>query len=158
MGEVVRTIRSMKEEYLNTKAKAPVYIKYHQEAIKGMLDKLKSVIATLSTSPEITLLGSTENSPGGCGVQLIGDKCEVLLSLKGIVDFKKEVEKLKSKQEKTNQQLEKLTESTKREDYSTKVPEKVQLQNAEKISQLTMELEKLAVTLVTFEKAALEES
>lgn len=158
MMEVVRTIRSMKEEYLNTKAKAPVYIKHHQEGIKGILLKLKSVIATLSQSSEINLLESEESAPGGCGVQLIGDKCEVLLSLKGIVDFKKEVEKLKSKQQKTTQQLQKLTESTKKEDYSTKVPEKVQLQNTEKMSQLTMELEKLAVTLVTFEKAAQEES
>jgi len=158
MMEIVRTIRSMKEEYLNTKAKAPVYIRAHNEATRQVASKLNSVVATLSNSPEVQLMDSETPAPGGCGVQLIGDRCEVLLLLKGIVDFNKEVEKLKTKQQKTSQQLEKLVQSTQMDNYSTKVPEKVQQQNTEKIDQLTMELEKLAVTLITFNKAAAEES
>merc|ERR1719348_176894 len=156
MMEIVRTIRSMKEEYLNTKAKAPVYIRAHNEATRQVASKLNSVVATLSNSPEVQLMDSETPAPGGCGVQLIGDRCEVLLLLKGIVDFNKEVEKLKTKQQKTSQQLEKLVQSTQMDNYSTKVPEKVQQQNTEKIDQLTMELEKLAVTLITFNKAAAE--
>ena len=30
----------------------------------------------------IKLLGENEEAPGGCAIQLVGDKCEVLLSLK----------------------------------------------------------------------------
>jgi len=157
MMEVVRTIRSMKEEYLSTKAKAPVFIKYNNDDTKEMLLRLQDVITTLALASEINLLSRDESAPGGCGVQLVGDKCEVLLSLKGIVDFNNEVEKLKKKQEKTTEQLNKLVESTKKEDYSTKVPEKVQQQNTDKISQLTLELEKLQVTIMTFGKAAEEE-
>jgi len=158
MMEIVKTIRSMKEEYLNTKAKAPVYIRAHQEETQCIATKFNGVIATLSNSPEVNLLDSGAPAPGGCGIQIIGDKCEVLLGLKGIVDFAKEVEKLKLKQEKTKQQLDKTIKSTEMENYSTKVPEKVQQQNTEKISQLTLELEKLALTLDTFAKAASEET
>lgn len=158
MMEIVKTIRSMKEEYVNTKVKAPVYLKPNQEEMKTMVNRLQNVIATLSQTSEIHILSNDENSPSGCAIQLLGDRCEVLLLLKGIVDFNKEVEKLKSKEQKTNQQLNKVIESTKMEDYEKKVPEKVQQQNSEKISQLTTELEKLKVTIVTFEKAATEES
>jgi len=157
MMEVVKTIRSMKEVYLNTKAKAPVFIKCHQEASKAVIVKFKDVIETLSHSSEISVVPNDE-TPSGCCVQLIGDKCEVLLSLKGIVNFTKEVEKLKLKQLKTDQQLNKLVESTNMEDYSTKVPESVRLQNDTKIEQMTAELKQLTVTIKTFEKEALDES
>lgn len=42
-------------------------------------------------------------------------------TFQGSIDFSKEAEKLKGKHEKTKQQLEKLTETTKKEDYSSKV-------------------------------------
>ena len=46
---------------------------------------------------------------------------ECLCVFQGIVDFKKEVEKLKTKREKADQQLNKLIQSTEMEDYVTKV-------------------------------------
>jgi len=156
MMDIIKAIRSMKEEYVSTKAKVPVYLKALQVDTETLLLKTKDVIATLSQTSEINMLKEGDPLPGGCAVQLIGDKCEVLLSLKGVIDFNKEIEKLKAKKEKTNQQLGKLLELIKMDDYTTKVPEKVQQQNSEKMSQLTGELGKLDLTIATFNKAASE--
>ncbi|XP_047134563.1 valine--tRNA ligase isoform X1 [Hydra vulgaris] len=156
MMEVVKTIRSMKEEYVNTKAKPIVYLKPYHDEIKVILNKLKCVIVTLTNSDEMHILNSDEETPGGCAVQLIGDRCEVSLLLKGILDFKKEVEKMKIKQEKVEDQLKKLIENMNVDDYAIKVPEKVQQQNTEKVAQLSTELEKLKVALLNFTKEAAE--
>jgi len=156
MMEIVKTIRSKKDEYMNNKAKCLVYVRANQEFSKDVVEKLNEVIKTLSLSSEIKLLSESEEAPGGCAIQLVGDKCEVLLSLKGVVDFKKEIEKIEKKKKFSEQTVAKLIETTKKDDYETKVPEKVREQNQTKISQLQIEIEKLQITIQTFEKASSE--
>ncbi|XP_066910854.1 valine--tRNA ligase-like [Clytia hemisphaerica] len=158
MMEIVKTIRSKKDEYMSNKSKCLVYVRPHQNYSKEVVEKLNDVIKTLSQSSEIQLLGEKEEAPGGCAIQLVGDKCEVLLSLKGIVDFTKEIQKLRVKQEKSEQSVSKLIETTKKDDYETKVPEKVREQNQQKITQLHTEIEKLKITIDTFEQAAKDAS
>jgi len=51
-----------------------------------------------------------------------------------VIDIPKEIAKLESKKESLNQKLQKLIESTQIPEYETKVPEKVQLQNQEKVN------------------------
>jgi len=154
MMEVVKNIRSMKEEYLNTKAKATVYLKSHDDSTRETLNKLQDVIATLSNASEIHMLGREESSPAGCAVTLIGNRCEVLLMLKGIVDLNNEIEKLKTKEGRIEQQIKKLVEVTEMDDYSNKVPENVRQQHSEKMEQLRLELEKLRVAVTNFQKAS----
>jgi len=158
MMEIVKTIRSKKDEYMNNKAKCLVYVRPNQPYSKEVVGKLDDVIRTLSQSSEIKLLGKNEEAPGGCAIQLVGDKCEVLLSLKGMVDFTKEIQKLRLKKEKSEESVGKLVETTKKDDYETKVPEKVREQNQQKISQLHTEIEKLKITIDTFEQAAKDAS
>lgn len=53
--------------------------------------------------------------------------------IQGVIDIPKEVSKLENKKENLMQTLQKLIEATQIPDYQTKVPEKVQQQNADKV-------------------------
>jgi hypothetical protein len=105
---------------------------------------------------EIHLLSAEKSPPTGCAVNIVGSNAEVFLLLKGIVDFQKEIEKLKGKQDFTNNQKANLKKAMSIPDYTTKVPENVQQQNTEKIQQLTLELEKLTLAIENFQKASFE--
>merc|ERR1739848_53144 len=122
MMDVVRTIRSMKEEYVNTKAKPPIFLRASDPEMRSIIEEFTSDIMTLSTTTELRLLNDGEASPLGCAVELVGSRAEVMLMLKGIVDLSKEVEKLRQKQTSAKQQEAKLTEAISKPDYATKVP------------------------------------
>merc|ERR1712059_246381 len=128
-----------KEEYVNTKAKPPIFLRALDSEMRSIIEEFSPDIATLSTSTELRLLADGEVSPLGCAVELVGSRGEVMVMLKGIVDLTKEVEKLRQKQGAAKQQEAKLTEAISRPDYTTKVPENVQAQNTEKLQQLTLE-------------------
>jgi len=134
MLDIVKTVRSMKEEYLHTKAKAEVSLKPHSSEVAEVARSLLDTIKTLTNSSEVHLQSMDDESPKGCAVALVSDKCEVHLHIKGLVDIGKEISKLEEKQTKTNSQLLKVMEAMKIEDYENKVPETVRLQNAEKVN------------------------
>ena len=62
----------------------------------------------------------------------------------GLIDKKKELEKIKEKQQKLEAQRSKLEETMKKSDYEVQVPEDIRIANSEKLSQLKGEIEKLA--------------
>lgn len=58
----------------------------------------------------------------------------ILLLLQGIIDIPKEISKLNGKKDTLSGQLQKLKDTTAKEDYTTKVPEDVQQKNSQKVN------------------------
>ncbi|CAB3983281.1 Valine--tRNA ligase [Paramuricea clavata] len=143
---IVRTIRSIRQEYMLNKTKADVYLNFTNTKDSDLIKPLSSFIATLSSSSNIHFL-ENESPPTGCALGTYLDKCEINVMLKGLIDLNKEITKLESKEKRLNAQLEKLLGSMKVPDYETKIPENVRKQNAEKVTQVETELENIKKAL-----------
>eukprot|EP00794_Sanderia_malayensis_P015714 gene15714-17299_t len=154
MMEIVKTVRSIKEEYLTTKAKADVYLRPHFDDVDSIVNLFLETIKTLTSSSNLHLLKHDDVTPNGCAVALVGEKCEVYLHIKGLVDIDKEIAKLEKKLSSTESQLCKLIEAMGIEDYDMKVPENVRKQNNEKSTQLTTEAEKIKRAIANLKEAA----
>lgn len=154
MMEVVKSIRSMKEEFLSSKAKPTVYLR----ALDGSTTcrDYSDVIITLAQLSGLEILSSAAPAPAGCAVALAGTSHEVFLLLKGLVDFEKEIVKLKGEVTKSQKQIDNLKNAMAKEGYEDKVPENVQQQNTEKLNKLCLEMEKLKVAIQNFEKCGAE--
>ncbi|XP_062903480.1 valine--tRNA ligase-like [Mobula hypostoma] len=75
--------------------------------------------------------------------------------LKGLIDAEKEVSKLKTKQGEVQKQIAKFREKMSKADYSTKVPQKTQNMEVEKVTRLKeskMELQKVEEAMRKSEK------
>ncbi|KAL3869903.1 hypothetical protein ACJMK2_042527 [Sinanodonta woodiana] len=149
---VVKSIRSIRSDYnLTPKMKADVYLKCLDEETANVLRMHPDLIKVLSSADDVHVLVK-EMPPQGCAVQTVSAKCETHLMLKGLIDIGKEIQKLEGKKEKLGCQVTKLREAAATTDYNTKVPEHVRQQNAEKLNELTIEVEKLARAIETLAK------
>ncbi|KAJ8299984.1 hypothetical protein KUTeg_021503 [Tegillarca granosa] len=131
---VIKSIRSTRSDYnLTAKNKADVYLKCTSAETANLLQVYHDLIQTMTSSSSLQFLVD-EHPPEGCAVQTVSAKCESHIMLK----------KLEGKKTKLNSQLEKLQDSTKMADYDTKVPEHVRQQNTEKMSEMSIEIERLS--------------
>ena len=62
-----------------------------------------------------------KETPPGCTMQTVGDKCEVHVMLKGLVDVDREISRLQEKITKLSVQLDKLQTAMATEGYEQKV-------------------------------------
>ncbi|XP_074654365.1 valine--tRNA ligase-like [Tubulanus polymorphus] len=153
MQNVIKTIRSMRADYMLTNIdKADVYLKCHDDDTVLLLQQYTDVIATLSNSSAIDVLGDSAAVPLGCAIYTVSAKCEVHLMLKGLIDVAREMTKIDEKKVKLDQQLTKLVTEMQKADYETKVPEDVRKQNSEKMTTIEEEITKLASALATLGK------
>ncbi|ESP01745.1 hypothetical protein LOTGIDRAFT_176433, partial [Lottia gigantea] len=145
---VVKSLRSMRADYNLNKQKADVYLKVSDEATAKILISFADVIEA-STSANCVHILINEAPPSGCAMSTVSTKCETNLMLKGLIDVKKEISKLEGKKDTLGKQLIKLKDSTKKSDYSSKVPEDVRKQNTDKMNELETEIERLVSALST---------
>ncbi|PFX27275.1 valine--tRNA ligase-like [Stylophora pistillata] len=149
---IVKSIRSIRQEYNVTRAKPEVYVVFSEQSLAAAVSKYAETACTLSSSERIHVV-CEEKPPRGCAVATVSDKCEVHVVLKGLVDVAKEITKLEGKKDKLNGQLTKLNEAMGIADYTTKVPENVQQQNLDKLKQLETELGKIEKAIASFKLA-----
>jgi valyl-tRNA synthetase len=88
-----------------------------------------------------------ETAPEGCAIITVSDKCQVNLLLKGLIEPAKEVAKIEKKLEFLQGTKNKLNQAISAADYTTKVPPEVQQANSEKLTQTTVELERLQAAI-----------
>ncbi|XP_041068393.1 valine--tRNA ligase [Carcharodon carcharias] len=148
---IVRAIRSLRADYNLTKTKADCYLTCSDESTAALVSLFSSYIQTLSSSKSVTALVH-EECPAGCALAIASDRCTVHLMLKGLIDAEKEVTKLRSKQGDVQKQITKLREKISKSDYRTKVPQKIQEMDAEKLKQIETELQKVEAGIENFEK------
>ncbi|XP_051899717.1 valine--tRNA ligase [Pristis pectinata] len=148
---IVRTVRSLRADYNLTKTRADCYLKCLDQSTAALVSSFTSYIQTLSSCKAVTVLVD-EDCPTGCAVAIASDRCSVHLMLKGLIDAEKEVTKLRNKQGEVQKQIAKLREKMSKADYSTKVPQKIQDMEMEKLKQSETELQKVEEAMRNFEK------
>ena len=112
------------------------------EVIERFLDHLK----TLSYCSKIEI--DNVEKRDGCAILTVSDKCKVHLLLKGVIDPVKECEKLAKKKDLLIKSKEKLETAISASDYRTKVPDHVQVNNSEKLTQFQNELDNISQALM----------
>ncbi|XP_052095273.1 valine--tRNA ligase-like [Mytilus californianus] len=146
---VVKSIRSTRADYnLVNKNKTDVYLKCDTTETASILKRYTDLIETLTFCASLNILVG-DSPPEGCAVQTVSAKCECHIMLKGIIDISKEISKLNGKKDTLSGQLQKLKDTTAKEDYTTKVPEDVRQKNSQKMSETEIEIEKLTQAIAT---------
>ncbi|CAK9815121.1 Valine--tRNA ligase [Anthophora plagiata] len=142
-NKLIKNIRSTRATYnLPNKLKTEAFLVCASDNLKEKLLKYQLLIETLSYST----LNTTE-PPAGCAIITITDKVQVHLLLKGLIDPKKEIEKLSKKQEQLVDTIRKTKQAMEVPDYDVKVPLDVQNSNKEKLINSEGELQRIVDAL-----------
>uniref|UniRef100_A0A8C4NNL4 valine--tRNA ligase n=1 Tax=Eptatretus burgeri TaxID=7764 RepID=A0A8C4NNL4_EPTBU len=148
---VVRAARCLRNDYGLVKTKALLSVRCEDEALVSNLTRLASHVCTLTLAPSLTVLGQASQPPQGCAVAIVDDQSSVYLQLKGVLDFTKEIAKLVPQRDQVVKTLERLIQRRSGPEYSSKVPLHVQQNDADKVKQSEMELQKINAAIANFE-------
>jgi valyl-tRNA synthetase len=96
--------------------------------------------------------------PPGCAATVVDERISVHIQLRGIVDPARELEKLAKKAAKVTDDAAKLAKRMAVAGYADKVPEDVQVANAEAAAGYTKTLEGIAALRVQYESWAAADS
>lgn len=136
---IVKNIRSARATYnLPNKTKTDAFVTCSDPNLKETIVRYKSLVETLAYS-----VLSMEKPSVGCAIITITDKVQVHLLLKGLIDPKKELEKLQKKEGQLVEIVQKLKQDMAVADYDTKVPVDVQRNNKEKLANSEGELQRI---------------
>eukprot|EP00735_Rhodelphis_limneticus_P009289 TRINITY_DN2669_c0_g1::TRINITY_DN2669_c0_g1_i1::g.26151::m.26151 TRINITY_DN2669_c0_g1::TRINITY_DN2669_c0_g1_i1::g.26151 ORF type:complete len:1014 (+),score=388.96,sp/Q86KU2/SYVC_DICDI/52.99/0.0,tRNA-synt_1/PF00133.17/1.3e-196,Anticodon_1/PF08264.8/1e-38,tRNA-synt_1g/PF09334.6/6.3e-09,tRNA-synt_1g/PF09334.6/0.16,tRNA-synt_1g/PF09334.6/0.6,tRNA-synt_1g/PF09334.6/1.6e+02,Val_tRNA-synt_C/PF10458.4/8.2e-10,tRNA-synt_1_2/PF13603.1/1.1,tRNA-synt_1_2/PF13603.1/1.7e-06,tRNA-synt_1_2/PF13603.1/4.9e+03,tR len=150
MHDIVHAARSARAANgLIPKQRPELYVKVRNDQLRGLIDSLSADIATLSLACKVDVLFDQE-VPAGCSVNIVNENVDVHWSLKGMVDFSKEVQKLEKQKANLEKQVEGLQKKMTMAGYEEKVPEKVRQSNNEKMASLQQELATVVDTIVKY--------
>ncbi|XP_077260883.1 valyl-tRNA synthetase [Temnothorax americanus] len=137
--KIIKNVRSARATYnLPNKTKTEAYVVCSGSALKEKIIRYKLLIETLAYS---TL--SMRKPPVGCAIVTVTEKVQVHLLLKGLIDPKKELEKLQKKEGQLVEIIQKLKQDLAVPDYDVKVPLDVQKNNKEKLANNEGELQRI---------------
>ncbi|KAG8527059.1 uncharacterized protein KY384_008488 [Bacidia gigantensis] len=109
---VSKAVRSLAAAY-DIKDNAIIYVKPHSsqasDTCKEQLPSIKSLggRATYGSSSLVTVLSSDDVDPSGCIPQAVGASCAVFLFVKDRIDIDKEIEKAKTRRDRSSETIKK---------------------------------------------------
>ncbi|KAG5317021.1 SYVC ligase, partial [Acromyrmex heyeri] len=137
--KIIKNIRSARATYnLPNKTKTEAYVTCSNPALKEKIIRYKLLIETLAYS-----VLSMQKPPVGCAIITVTNKIQVHLLLQGLIDSKKELEKLQKKKSQLIEIIQKLKQDLAVPDYNVKVPLDVQKNNKEKLVNNEGELQRI---------------
>eukprot|EP01100_Stratorugosa_tubuloviscum_P012307 TRINITY_DN57_c1_g1_i6.p1 TRINITY_DN57_c1_g1~~TRINITY_DN57_c1_g1_i6.p1 ORF type:complete len:1271 (-),score=628.85 TRINITY_DN57_c1_g1_i6:58-3870(-) len=137
----IHSLRHIQAKYgLPPKANIKAIIKASDNTTFEIFNKWCSSITVLAKAAEITIIPEQGQPPSCCAIDIVNDKIATYVILQGIIDIPTEIKKLENKSKTINGSIENLKKQMNSPTYS-KVPEKIQQQNSEKLESLTKELE-----------------
>lgn len=140
---IVTKTRSLRSDYGLTREKPALYITATDPERFAFLETVCSEIATLTTSSDVKIVAVTNDVPKGCGVAVVNEKTTIHLSLLGILDASKEIEKLEKKRRENAEKLENLEKRMSTDIYIQKTPESIKQADDERKEKLRAELESI---------------
>ncbi|XP_066593699.1 valine--tRNA ligase-like isoform X2 [Prorops nasuta] len=137
--KVIKKIRSTRATYnLPNKTKTEAFIVCHDNELKRKIVTYEVLINVLSYS-----ILKFEEAPVGYAIVMITDKLQVHLLLKGLIDPRKELERIAKKEEQLNDIIQKIKQNMLVPDYKIKVPIDIQNSNKEKLINSEAELQQI---------------
>ncbi|XP_031849268.2 valyl-tRNA synthetase [Nomia melanderi] len=138
-NRMIKSIRSTRAAYnLPNKTKTEAFLVCADQSLKEKLLDYQLLIETLAYSTV-----RTNEPPAGCAIVTVSDKVQVHLVLKGLIDPKKELEKLCRKEEQLTDVIQKMKQAMKVPDYNVRVPLDIQNSNKEKVLNSEGELQQI---------------
>ncbi|CAL7941716.1 unnamed protein product [Xylocopa violacea] len=142
-NKLIKNVRSARAVYnIPNKIKTEAYLVCDSNNLKEKLLEYRLLIETLAYS----VLNTTE-PPKGCAIVTVTDKVQVHLVLEGLIDTKKELEKLSKREMQLIDIIQNTKQAMEVPHYDTKVPLDVQNSNKEKLINSEGELQRITDAL-----------
>jgi valyl-tRNA synthetase len=155
--EIVKACRSLRASYnINNSKLTHFFIKIAsgEDVAKAQADD----IATLGKASQVDVNPPADAIPESTGIQVVNDSITVLVDLKGMVDYKQEIQRLSKSLKKTSNPMDTLKRKMAADGYEEKVPEDLKKQNSEKLAAYEKEVAEIEETIANFERlVSLEE-
>ncbi|KAL4444290.1 hypothetical protein ABPG75_012027 [Micractinium tetrahymenae] len=136
--------RSLRSDYdLTTRQRPPMLLRCKDAAKTALLASCSTEITTLTTSESLQLLAEGEAAPAGCGVAIVDNLTTVYLSLSGVLDAAKELEKLGKREAEASSRLDQLQKKVAQAAYQERTPEEIKQADLERLVKLEAELESI---------------
>jgi valyl-tRNA synthetase len=149
--DVVGACRSLRSSYnINNKVLTHFFIKSMdaEDVIKAQVDD----IVTLGKASQVDVNIAEDSIPETVGTSVVNNTLTVLIDLKGMVDYEKEIVRLNKEMKKAQGPLEQLEQKMASDGYTEKVPEELKQQNVEKQDGLKKKVADIEEAIANFEK------
>jgi valyl-tRNA synthetase len=149
--DVVGACRSLRSSYnINNKVLTHFFIKSMdaEDVIKAQVDD----IVTLGKASQVDVNIAEDSIPETVGTSVVNNTLTVLIDLKGMVDYKKEIARLNKEMKKAEGPLEQLEQKMASDGYTEKVPEELKQQNVEKQEGLKKKVADIEEAIANFGK------
>jgi valyl-tRNA synthetase len=144
---VIRNIRG--EMNVHPSQQVEVIMMAEEADDRRIIDDQAHYIKTLAKAKSLTVTTPAEK-PKGVAAGVSG-RVEVLVDMKGLVDFDEEARRLKKEMDKVDKEMEKSRNKLSNENFVAKAPPEVVEMQREKLAELTTTREKLALNLARVE-------
>ncbi|XP_015274914.1 PREDICTED: valine--tRNA ligase, mitochondrial [Gekko japonicus] len=154
--EIIKAVRYLRSKYQLTKARPITYVVCPELAVREVYENYQEPLQTLSFAGSLRFFLDPEKAelPVGCVAAKANNHTDIYVDLQGLVDPQKELLKLRSEQQKLEQQLTGLTIRVQGARYQEQVSLKAKARLQQKISSLHLELEQVKQATETFQKMA----
>jgi valyl-tRNA synthetase len=149
--DIVKACRSLRASYnINNSKLTHFFIK--MTSGKEVAKAQATDIATLGKASQVDVNPPAESIPESTGIQVVNDAITVMVDLKGMVDYKQEIQRLTKSLKKTSNPMDTLKRKMGADGYEDKVPEDLKKQNAEKLAAYEKEVNEIQDTIANFER------
>jgi len=155
---VVKTIRSLAASVnLPNNVKANTYVNLlsgiaNAAELKKIIETEEELIVTLAKCGKASNVAGPQDLPKGCIMDIAGNTAEVYINVSEHINVQGEIARLQKKIEENEKLIEGVKKKMNVPDYDTKVPEKVKIQNQEKLDAYSNDNAKLNEALEGFKK------
>jgi valyl-tRNA synthetase len=154
--KVVKACRSLRASYnIVNKQLTHFFVKITGDANIEAATSQTSDIMTLGKASKVDINPAEDTIPQTVGTVIIDDSLTVLMDLAGLVDFQKEIARLRKDLQGAKKPLESLEQKMAADGYQTKVPEDLQQANLEKLESLKKVVSDIDEAIANFERLAL---
>ena len=120
--------------------------------LEDVLKAQSDDIATLGKASKVDVNLAEDSIPETVGTSIVNDTLTVLIDLKGMVDYEKEIVRLNKEMKKAKGPLDQLERKMAADGYAEKVPENLKKQNVEKQEGLKKKISDIEEAIVNFER------
>ena len=142
--DAITSIRAQKKELnVPNKTESKLYIYSHNEETKNIFEKLSSNLKALASLSSIEILDEEKQLENVATI--LNDDYKLFLSLEGLIDYKKELERLQDEKKNLISELKRAEGKLSNENFTSKAPEKLvqaERDKQEKYTNLIKEVEK----------------
>ena len=155
---VIKACRSLRASYNIANKVQTKYIIRASGNVEKSAAAQKDDIMTLANGSSVEINLPEAEIPQSVGTVIVDDQLTVMMDIKGLVDYAKEIARLNKTLKSTLSQLDQLQKKMAMDGYEEKAPEEQKKQNLEKLESLEKKKTDAEEAIANFEKLAALES